>query len=99
VSGPSWKLTDPASRKLFHCASGTILSDRNRHKYNSAPFRQAKTDLTLVRDKPDRKLGSDDAWFVHWWAVRYPVWEVTELEASSSLNMVKKPFQGQEHSP
>jgi transposase len=27
-------------------------------------------------------------------AKRHPVWEVTELEASSGLNVVKKPFQG-----
>jgi hypothetical protein len=58
--------------------------------YNSAPFRQAKTDLTLVQDKPDGKLGSDDAWFVHWWAARHPVWEITELEASPGLNEWKR---------
>jgi hypothetical protein len=76
-----------------------MIHFRVNYTHRGAPFRQAKTDITLVLDKPDRKLGSDDAWFVHWWAARFPVWVVTELEASSSLNMVKKPFQGQEHSP
>jgi len=65
--------------------------------YTSAPFRQAKTDVTLVPCKPGGKLGSDDAWFVHWWAARHPVWEATELEASSGLNIVKVSFSGQEH--
>jgi hypothetical protein len=75
-----------------------ILSDRNTHEYNSAPFRQAKTGNTLVQDEPDRKFGSDDAWFVHWWAARHPVWELTELKAPSGLNLLTATLRAQEHS-
>jgi transposase len=74
-----------------------ILSKRNILIYDSAPFRQAKTDRILVRYKPGRKFGSDDAWFVHWWAARHPVWELTELEASSGLNTVQTSSHEQLH--
>ena len=76
---------------------GGILLERNTFVYNSAPFRQAKTDAVLALQKPDNKPGSDGAWFVHWWDVRHPVWESTELEASSGLNILKAHITGKEH--
>jgi hypothetical protein len=37
-------------------SKNTILSDGNTYKYNSAQFRQAKTDTTLVRKSPPGSL-------------------------------------------
>jgi hypothetical protein len=54
--------------------AGTILSTRNTFVVKYVLFRQAKADASLVLYKPVNELGSDDAWFVHWWTARYPVW-------------------------